>query len=45
LTVKHSGRGACIYFVGQIGKMPDKTAAQILKNICSVATVEWLCAQ
>jgi len=44
LTVKHSGRGACIYLVGQIGKTPDRTLAQILKNACSAATLQWLCA-
>jgi hypothetical protein len=45
ITVKHSGRGACIYLVGQVGKTPDKTLVQILKNVCSPATLEWLCAQ
>lgn len=45
LTVKHYGRGACIYLVGQLGKTPDKTVVQILKNACSSATLEWLCAQ
>jgi hypothetical protein len=45
LTYKHSGRGACIYLVGAGGKTPDKTFVQLLSNICSRATLDWLCAQ
>ncbi|MCX6909927.1 MAG: hypothetical protein NTY01_18055 [Verrucomicrobia bacterium] len=44
LTYKHTGRGACIYLVGQTSATPDKTFVLLLKNICSPATLDWLCA-
>ncbi|MBI5820603.1 MAG: hypothetical protein HZA88_16675 [Verrucomicrobia bacterium] len=45
LTYKHNGRGGCIYLVGTAGKSSDKTLTQLLSNLCSRATLEWLCAQ
>ncbi len=45
LTYKHSGRGACIYLVGIGGKTTDKTFVQLLSNILSRTTLDWLCAQ
>jgi len=44
LTCKHSGRGACIYLVGHVGPEPDKMLERLIANICSQATLEWLCA-
>ncbi len=45
LTYKHTGRGGCVYLVGTAGKTSDKTLTQLLSNLCSRATLEWLCAQ
>ncbi|MDD3926150.1 MAG: hypothetical protein PHT33_05785 [bacterium] len=47
LTFKHLDNGACIYLVGQI-RMPlksmnDKNMVQIIRNILSSETLEWLC--
>lgn len=45
LTYKHSNRGACVYLVGTSGKPSDKILVQLMSNICSRATLDWLCAQ
>ena len=43
LTYQHTGRGACVYLVAQIGKEPDKNLAQVLANLLSPETLDWLC--
>jgi len=45
LTFKHQNKGACIYLVGQVGALTDKTVRQIFRNIFSNETREWLCLQ
>ena len=45
LTYKHIKNGACIYLVGQIGDKMDKNVRQIVANIFSAETLEWLCLQ
>jgi len=45
LTYKHIKNGACIYLVGQIGDKMDKSVRQIIANIFSPETLEWLCLQ
>ena len=44
LTYRHQGRGAAIYLVGQLGGSAEKPVLQLLQNILSPATLEWLCA-
>lgn len=45
LTFKHTGRGAAIYLVGQVGAKSDPRLKQILKNALSPETLRWLCWQ
>lgn len=45
LTFKHTGRGAAIYLVGQVGPKSDPRLKQILKNTLAPATLRWLCGQ
>jgi hypothetical protein len=45
LTYKHMEKGACIYLVGQVGEIKDKNILQIISNIFSQETLEWLCLQ
>ncbi|MDD4152851.1 MAG: hypothetical protein PHD91_03950 [bacterium] len=48
LTFKHMEKGACIYLVGQIAmpwkNIKDKNMVQIIKNIFSAETLDWLCS-
>jgi hypothetical protein len=43
LTFKHSGRGAAIYLVGQMGPKSDPQLKRILANALSAETLTWLC--
>ncbi|MDD2708207.1 MAG: hypothetical protein PHV34_09380 [Verrucomicrobiae bacterium] len=45
LMYRQVGKGACIYLAGEITSkhINDPTIAQILKNIFSSETLEWLC--
>jgi len=45
LTYKHQDKGACIYLVGQVSRTDDPTMLQILRNIFSDKTLDWLCMQ
>jgi len=48
LTFKHMEKGACIYLVGQaegqLKSMKDENMVQIIKNIFSAKTLDWLCS-
>ena len=45
LTFKHSGKGAAIYLVGQVGAKSDPRLEQILRNALTPETLRWLCWQ
>jgi hypothetical protein len=45
LMFKHQDKGACIYLVGQVSRTDDPTVLQILRNIFSDKTLDWLCMQ
>ena len=45
LTFRHSGKGAAIYLVGQVGSKSDPRLKQILRNMLSPETLRWLCWQ
>jgi len=45
LTFKHSGRGAAIYLVGQVGPKSAPELKRILANALGSETLAWLCWQ